>query len=64
MLKLLSLFSGIGAFEKALENIGEPYELINYCFKNFEFFQTISIFRFFLTARSQDLGSSIFQKLP
>ncbi len=31
MLKLLSLFSGIGAFEKALENIGEPYELVNYC---------------------------------
>ena len=31
MLKLLSLFSGIGAFEKALENIDEPFELINYC---------------------------------
>lgn len=31
MIKLLSLFSGIGAFEKALDNIGEPYELINYC---------------------------------
>lgn len=31
MIKLLSLFSGIGAFEKALENIGEPYELVNYC---------------------------------
>lgn len=31
MIKLLSLFSGIGAFEKALTNIGEPYEIINYC---------------------------------
>lgn len=31
MLKVLSLFSGIGAFEKALENIDEPFELINYC---------------------------------
>ena len=31
MIKLLSLFSCIGAFEKALTNIGEPYQLINYC---------------------------------
>jgi len=31
MIKYLSLFSGIGAFEKALENIGVPYELIAYC---------------------------------
>lgn len=31
MLKLLSLFSGIGAFEKALTNIGEPFEVVNYC---------------------------------
>lgn len=31
MLKLLSLFSGIGAFEKALENIGEPFEIVRYC---------------------------------
>lgn len=31
MLKLLSLFSGIGAFEKALENIGEPFQIIRYC---------------------------------
>lgn len=30
-MKLLSLFSGIGAFEKALENIGAEYELVNYC---------------------------------
>lgn len=30
-LKVLSLFSGIGAFEKALMNIGIDYELINYC---------------------------------
>lgn len=30
-LKMLSLFSGIGAFEKALTNIGIDYELINYC---------------------------------
>ncbi|APC79172.1 TPA: DNA cytosine methyltransferase [Clostridium botulinum] len=30
-IKLLSLFSGIGAFEKALNNIGQNYELINYC---------------------------------
>lgn len=30
-MKYLSLFSGIGAFEKALENLGIDYELINYC---------------------------------
>lgn len=30
-IKLLSLFSGIGAFEEALKNIGIDYELINYC---------------------------------
>ena len=30
-LKLLSLFSGIGAFEKALDNLEVEYELINYC---------------------------------
>ena len=30
-MKLLSLFSGIGAFEKALENLKIPYELVNYC---------------------------------
>ena len=31
MLSILSLFSGIGAFEKALENIEVPYELVNFC---------------------------------
>lgn len=30
-LKVLSLFSGIGAFEKALSNIGIDYDLTNYC---------------------------------
>lgn len=30
-IKVLSLFSGIGAFEKALVNIGVDYELVNYC---------------------------------
>ena len=30
-IKLLSLFSGIGAFEKALTNIKQGYEIINYC---------------------------------
>ena len=30
-IKLLSLFSGIGAFEKALDNLGISYELVNYC---------------------------------
>ena len=30
-LKVLSLFSGIGAFEKGLEILGIPYELVNYC---------------------------------
>lgn len=31
MLKILSLFSGIGAFEKALTNLSIPYELVGYC---------------------------------
>lgn len=30
-LRVLSLFSGIGAFEKALTNIGIDYELVNFC---------------------------------
>ena len=30
-MKVLSLFSGIGAFEKALDNLGVEYELVNYC---------------------------------
>lgn len=30
-LKLASFFSGIGAFEKALGNLGTPYELVAYC---------------------------------
>jgi DNA (cytosine-5)-methyltransferase 1 len=30
-MKVLSLFSGIGAFEKALCNLGIPYELVGYC---------------------------------
>lgn len=31
MLNVLSLFSGIGAFEKALDNLGVDYELVNFC---------------------------------
>lgn len=31
MINFLSLFSGIGAFEKALTNMGVKYELVNYC---------------------------------
>ena len=31
LLRLLSLFSGIGAFEKAMKNIGIPFELAGYC---------------------------------
>lgn len=31
MLQLLSLFSGIGAFEKALDRLNIAYELVNYC---------------------------------
>lgn len=30
-MKVLSLFSGIGAFEKALDNLGIPYELVALC---------------------------------
>ena len=30
-LNFLSLFSGIGAFEKALDNLGVEYKLVNYC---------------------------------
>ena len=31
MIKYLSLFSGIGAFEKALQRLKVPYELVGYC---------------------------------
>lgn len=31
MLNVLSLFSGIGAFEKALDNLGIEYKLLGYC---------------------------------
>lgn len=31
MLNILSLFSGIGAFERALENIGVDFKIVNYC---------------------------------
>ena len=31
MIRYLSLFSGIGAFEKALDNLGISYELLAYC---------------------------------
>lgn len=31
MIKLLSLFSGIGAFEKALTRQNIPFEIVNYC---------------------------------
>ena len=31
MINFLSLFSGIGAFEKALDRLGVPYKLVNYC---------------------------------
>jgi DNA (cytosine-5)-methyltransferase 1 len=30
-LKVLSLFSGIGAYEEALNNLGVDFELVNYC---------------------------------
>lgn len=30
-IRLLSLFSGIGAWEKALQRCNIPYELVNYC---------------------------------
>ena len=30
-IKLLSLFSGIGAFEKALTNLQIDFEIVNYC---------------------------------
>ena len=30
-IKMLSLFSGIGAFEIALRKIGIDYELVNFC---------------------------------
>lgn len=33
-MKVLSLFSGIGAFEKALDNLKTPYELVGYCENN------------------------------
>jgi site-specific DNA-cytosine methylase len=31
MIEILSLFSGIGAFEKALTNLKINYQIVNYC---------------------------------
>lgn len=31
MIRYLSLFSGIGAFEKSLQRLQIPYELVGYC---------------------------------
>ena len=31
MLRVLSLFSGIGAFETALRRMGYQFETVNYC---------------------------------
>ena len=31
VIKVLSLFSGIGAFEKGLKHAGIEYKLVNYC---------------------------------
>ena len=33
-MKVLSLFSGIGAFERAIENKSINHEIINYCEKD------------------------------
>lgn len=33
VVRLLSLFSGVGAFEEALNGLGIPFELVNYCEK-------------------------------
>ena len=33
-MRVLSLFSGIGAFEKAIKNLDIDYELLNYCEKD------------------------------
>ena len=30
-MKVLSLFSGIGAYEKALERLGVDIDIVNYC---------------------------------
>ena len=30
-IRVVSLFSGIGAFEKALTRIGKKYEVVNFC---------------------------------
>ena len=30
-MKVISLFSGIGAYEKALQNLNIDFELVNYC---------------------------------
>ena len=31
MIKVFSMFTGIGAYERALQNIGVNYELVGYC---------------------------------
>ncbi|PWW86064.1 DNA cytosine methyltransferase, partial [Clostridium perfringens] len=33
-MKVLSLFSGIGAFERAIENKNIEHEIVNYCEKD------------------------------
>jgi len=54
MLKVLSLFSGIGAFEKALENLDVPYELVAFC--EFDKYATKSYCAIHAADESQNLG--------
>lgn len=54
MLKLLSLFSGIGAFEKALDNLEVPYELTAFC--EFDKYAVKSYCAIHNTDESKNLG--------
>lgn len=53
-MKLLSLFSGIGAYEKALSNVGIEYDLVNYCEWDTEVSRAYSVLH--NTNQSKNLG--------
>lgn len=56
-MKVISLFSGIGAFEKALKRLGIVYELVNFCEKDKHVKKTYAVLHD--TDESMNLGDII-----